>query len=114
MVVDNLFSVIHATVADLDGIAVEDFSEFVLLGKCLSTRVRKLYGPLANGSIPLKHVLGWGGWRKSGGDLTLNSLLRTWISLKHPPSFRAFKQLECMAKPRVSLYIYIKPITSIF
>ena len=30
MVVDNLFSVIHATVADLDGIAVEDFSEFVL------------------------------------------------------------------------------------
>ena len=30
MVVDNLFSVIHATVADLYGIAVEDFSEFVL------------------------------------------------------------------------------------
>ena len=30
VVVDNLFSVIHATVADLDGIAVEDFSEFVL------------------------------------------------------------------------------------
>ena len=30
MVVNNLFSVIHATVADLDGIAVEDFSEFVL------------------------------------------------------------------------------------
>ena len=30
MVVDNLFSVIHPTVADLDGIAVEDFSEFVL------------------------------------------------------------------------------------
>ena len=30
MVVDNLFSVIHATVADLDGIAVEDFSVFVL------------------------------------------------------------------------------------
>ena len=25
VVVDNLFSVIHATVADLDGIAVEDF-----------------------------------------------------------------------------------------
>ena len=30
VVVDNLFSVIHATVTDLDGIAVEDFSEFVL------------------------------------------------------------------------------------
>ena len=29
MVVDNLFSVSHATVADLDGIAAEDFSEFV-------------------------------------------------------------------------------------
>ena len=42
MVVDNLFSVIHATVTDLDGIAVEDFSEFVLFRKCLSTRVRNL------------------------------------------------------------------------
>ena len=30
MVLDNLFSVTHATVADLDGIAVEDFSESVL------------------------------------------------------------------------------------
>ena len=30
VVIDNLFSVIHATVAYLDGIAVEDFSEFVL------------------------------------------------------------------------------------
>ena len=30
VVVDNLFSVIHATVTDLDSIAVEDFSEFVL------------------------------------------------------------------------------------
>ena len=38
----------------------------------------------------------------TGGDLTLNSLLRTWLSLKHPPSFRAFKQLECMAKVTVS------------
>ena len=27
MVVDNLFSVIHATVTDLDGTAVEDFSQ---------------------------------------------------------------------------------------
>ena len=57
----------------------------------------------ANERIPLKHVLGWGGWRKSGGgDLTLNSLIRTWLSLKNPPSFRAFKQLECMTKSRVS------------
>ena len=31
MVGDNLFSVIHATVADLDGIAGDHFSEFVLL-----------------------------------------------------------------------------------
>ena len=30
---DNLFSVIHGTVADLDGIAVEEFSEFVLFRK---------------------------------------------------------------------------------
>ena len=33
MVVNNLFSAIHATVADLDGVAVEDFSEFVLFRK---------------------------------------------------------------------------------
>ena len=33
MVVDNLFSVIHATVADLNGIAVEDFSKFVVFRK---------------------------------------------------------------------------------
>ena len=38
-----------------------------------------------------------------GVDLTLNSLLRTWLSVKHPPSFRAYKQLECMDKARVSL-----------
>ena len=43
-----------------------------------------------------------GGGRGGGGDLTLNSLLRTWSSLKHPLSFRAFKQLECMANSRVS------------
>ena len=30
VVVDNLLSVIHATVADLYGIAVEDFSELVI------------------------------------------------------------------------------------
>jgi len=30
VVVDNLFSVIHVTVADLDGIAVEDFSKPVV------------------------------------------------------------------------------------
>ena len=33
----------------------------------------------------------------SRGDLTLNSLLRTCLSLKHPPSFRAFKPLECQS-----------------
>ena len=30
MVVDNLFSVIHAVVADLDGTAIKDFSKFVV------------------------------------------------------------------------------------
>ena len=30
MVVDYLLSVIHAAVTDLDGIAVEDFSELVI------------------------------------------------------------------------------------
>ena len=60
-----------------------------------------VWGPLANESIPLKHLLGWG---LRGGDLTLNSLLRTWLSLKHPLSFWAFKQLECMAKSRVSFW----------
>ena len=30
VVVDNLLSVINATVTDLDGIAVEDFSELVI------------------------------------------------------------------------------------
>ena len=62
-------------------------------------------GPLVNECIPLKHVLGWGGGgveEVRGGDLTLNSLLRTWLSLKRPPSFRAFKQLECVDKSRVS------------
>ena len=63
-----------------------------------------VWGPLANESIPLKHVLGWRGGGSQGGDLTLNSLLRTWLSLKHPPSFRAFKQLGCMAKSRVSFW----------
>ena len=33
MVVNNLFSVIHATVTVLNSIAVEDFSEFVLFRK---------------------------------------------------------------------------------
>ena len=34
---------------------------------------------------------GGGGSRVGGGggDLTFNSLLTTWLSLKHPPSFRA-------------------------
>ena len=30
MVVDNLLCVTHATVADLDGLEVEDFSELVI------------------------------------------------------------------------------------
>ena len=30
MNVDDLFSVIHAAVADLDGIAIEDFSKLVV------------------------------------------------------------------------------------
>ena len=30
MVVDDLFGVVHATVTDLDGIAVEDFSKLVV------------------------------------------------------------------------------------
>ena len=33
VVVDNLLGVIHATVADLDSIAVEDFSELVIFRK---------------------------------------------------------------------------------
>ena len=33
VIVDHLFSVIHATVADLDGIAIKDFSELVFFRK---------------------------------------------------------------------------------
>ena len=33
MIVDNLFGVIHATIADLNGIAIEDFPEFVVFGE---------------------------------------------------------------------------------
>ena len=51
-----------------------------------------VWGPLANESIPLKHVLCWGGGRSQGGDVALNSLLRTCISLKHPLSCRALHQ----------------------
>ena len=35
VVVDNLLSVIYVTVADVDGIVVEDFSEFVLFREVL-------------------------------------------------------------------------------
>ena len=35
MVVDYLFRVVHATVIDLDGVSVEDFSELVIFGKVL-------------------------------------------------------------------------------
>ena len=43
VVVDNLFSVIHATVADLDGVLMKIFLSFWSLGKCLSTSVRNLW-----------------------------------------------------------------------
>jgi len=33
VIFDDLFSVIHASVADLDGIAIEDFSELVVFRK---------------------------------------------------------------------------------
>ena len=42
MVKDYLFRVVHAAVTDLDGVSVEDFSELVIFGKCLSTRARNL------------------------------------------------------------------------
>ena len=35
MVVDDLLSVVHAAVADLDGVSVEDFSEFVVFRETL-------------------------------------------------------------------------------
>ena len=39
----------------------------------------------------------------SGGDVALNSLLRdVALNLKLPLSYRTLKQLECMAKLRVS------------
>jgi hypothetical protein len=31
MIVDDLFSVVHAAVTDLDGVPVEDFSKFVVI-----------------------------------------------------------------------------------
>ena len=64
-----------------------------------------VWSPLTNESIPLKHVLRWGvGGGSRGGDVALHSLLTTCISLKHPLSCRAFQQLECMAKSRVSFW----------
>ena len=51
MVVDYLFRVVHASVTDLDGVSVEDFSELVILGKCLSTRARNLCPMLVHGGI---------------------------------------------------------------
>ena len=35
MVIDYLFRVDHAAIADLDGVSVEDFSELVIFGKVL-------------------------------------------------------------------------------
>ena len=42
MVVDNLSSIAHAAVADLNGVAVNIFFSLLPLGKCLFIRVRKL------------------------------------------------------------------------
>ena len=42
MVVNYLFRVVHAAVTDLDGVSVEDFSELVIFGKCLSNRAKNL------------------------------------------------------------------------
>ena len=42
LVVYNLFCIIHAAVADLDGVAVKYFLSLLLVGKCLFVRVRKL------------------------------------------------------------------------
>ena len=37
--------------------------------------------------------------------MALNSLLITCLSLKHPLSCRALKQLECMAKSRFFFFL---------
>ena len=42
VVVDDLFSVIHATVTDLDCVTIKDFLSLWSFGKCLSTRARNL------------------------------------------------------------------------
>ena len=66
-----------------------------------------VWGPLANESIPFKHVLGWGGAESRGGGGWCGlkfSVSRTCLSLKHPLPCRAFTQLECTAKSRVSFW----------
>ena len=40
VIVDNLFSIIHATVADLDGVLIEDFSEIFLSEQSWNRLVR--------------------------------------------------------------------------
>ena len=35
VIVDYLLPVVHAAVTDLDGVSVEDFSEFMIFGKVL-------------------------------------------------------------------------------
>ena len=42
VVVDDLFSVIHAAVADFDCVTIKGLSNFVVFGKCLSTMARNL------------------------------------------------------------------------
>ena len=44
--------------------------------------------------------------------MALNSPLRTCLSLKHPLSCRAFKQLECMAKSRMTLTLNVSSLTT--
>ena len=42
VVVDDLFSVIHAAVADFDCVTIKDFSNLWSFGKCSSTVARNL------------------------------------------------------------------------
>ena len=54
-------------------------------------------------AFPSSTLKGGEGKKVRGGDVDLNSLLRTCLSLKHPLSCRSFQQLECMAKSSVFL-----------
>ena len=64
MIVDNLFSVIHATVADLDGITIKDFSELVFFNRntikisysCMSNTKQIINNHNKRISNPSKHA----------------------------------------------------------